>query len=173
MIKLKRMLLLILVACSINVFSQTKEDALRDAKLTSKATLNMDFDTVLNHTLPTVLDLMGGKDVAITLLKSTFETMKLQGFVFEKADILSVSEIVNEQGQHRCVIEGFNQMKMDKQRIKSKSYLLGIYNEVDNFWWFIEAKQLKNTALIEQVLPDFKTSLVIPDDAVDVQAIED
>lgn len=158
---------------SVGVFSQTKEDALSDAKLTSKATLEMDFETVLKHTLPKVIDMMGGEEAALTLLNSTFDSMKSQGFVFEKADIISVSEIVEEQGQFRCVIEGYNQMKMASQRIKSKSYLLGVYNEADKFWWFIEAKQLKNKAMLDMVLPDFETSLDIPDDDVQVEQIED
>ncbi len=171
--KFKKIGLLVMLASSVSVFSQTKEDALKDAKTTSKATLEMDFETVLDHTLPTVLDLMGGKEAALTLLKSTFESMQTQGFVFEKADILSVSEIVKEQGQYRCVIEGYNQMKMSSQRIKSKSYLLGIYNEADGFWWFIEAKQLKNKEILDQVIPNFETSLEIPEDDVEAEAIED
>jgi hypothetical protein len=165
-------LLIALVAC-FSLFSQTKEGALKDAKTTSMATLELDFETVLSHTLPKVIDLMGGKEAALTLLNSTFASMKTQGFVFEKADILGVSEIVKEQGQYRCIIEGYNQMKMSSQRIKSKSYLLGVYNERDGFWWFIEAKQLKNKAMLDQVVPNFETSLVIPDDDLQVESIED
>lgn len=171
--KLKKLTLLVLITLSFSVLSQTKEDALKDAKTTSKATLEMDFETVLKHTLPEVVGLMGGKEAAITLLKSTFDTMKTQGFVFEKADILSVSEITEEQGQKRCVVSGYNEMKMQGQRIKSKSYLLGIHNEVDGFWWFIEAKQLKNKALLDQIIPNFETGLEIPDDDVTVEQIVD
>ena len=171
--KLRNLILLVFVTLSVSVFSQTKEDALIDANTTSKATLAMDFDTVLKHTLPKVVDMMGGKEAALTLLTSTFDSMKTQGFEFEKADIISVSEIVEEQGQYRCIIEGFNQMKMAKQRIKSKSYLLGIYNEADGYWWFVETKQLKNKTLLDMVLPEFETSLVIPDDDVHVEKIED
>ncbi|WP_299121287.1 hypothetical protein [uncultured Winogradskyella sp.] len=169
----KKLMFVIFLVTSASIFSQTKEDALSDAKITSKATLEMDFKTVLKHTLPKVVNMMGGEEAALTLLKSTFDTMKTQGFVFEKADIISVSEIVEEQGQYRCVIEGYNQMKMASQRIKSKSYLLGIYNETDGYWWFVEAKQLKNKAMLDMVLPDFETNLDIPDDDVQVEQIED
>lgn len=169
---IKKLLLFVLIATSINLFSQTKTDALRDAKITSKATLNMDFETVLKHTLPSVLELMGGKDAATQVIKSTFDGMKTQGFVFEKAEINQVSEIVKEQGQFRCVVEGFNQMKMSGQRVSSKSYLLGIYNEADKYWWFIEAKELNNEALVNEVLPNFETQLNFPEADVTVEAIE-
>ena len=141
--------------------SQTKEEALRDAKLTSKATLNFDFKTVIKHTYPPVLKLMGGKENAISVIKNTFDTMKKQGFKFEKSEVISVSNIVKEQNQYRCFVKNKNQMVMAGQRIKSESYLLGVFNHKDKFWYFIEAKQLTNPQ-ITKVLPNFKTDLVIP-----------
>jgi len=171
--KMKKTLALALALVCLNLYSQTKDDALRDAKITSKATLNMDFETVLKHTLPAIIDMMGGEEAGLSMLKSTFDGMKAQGFVFEKADIKGVSEIVEEQGQYRCIIEGFNQMTMSGQRIKSKSYLLGIYNDKENHWWFVEAKLVKNQAMIDQILPEFKTSLDIPEDDMQTEPIED
>lgn len=166
-------MLLLVIATSTSIYSQTKSEALRDAKTTSKASLDMDFETVLKHTLPSVLDMMGGKDAALEVIKTTFEAMKTQGFVFEKADINHVSEVVKEQGQYRCVVEGYNQMKISGQRISSKSYLLGIYNETDKYWWFIEAKELKNNALANQILPNFETQLEIPEDDIKVEPLTD
>ena len=170
---LKNTFICLLITASFNLFAQTKTDALRDAQLTSTASLKMDFETVLKFTLPSVLDMMGGKEAALKVISSTFEGMKSQGFVFEKADINGVSDIVKEQGQFRCVVEGYNQMIMSNQRISSKSYLLGIYNETDKHWWFIEAKQLKNEALTNQILPNFETALEIPDDDLKVEPITD
>ena len=155
------------------LFSQTKDNALRDAKTTSEATLKMDFKTVLKHTYPSIVDMMGGNEKAVELLVTTFDSMKEQGFVFEKADIINVSEIVKEQDQYRCVIEGYNQMVFNGMRIKSKSFLLGIYDEDKAYWYFLEAKQLKNTALVEQVFPGFKTELNIPDDEMTTEDIKE
>ncbi|MDN3491530.1 hypothetical protein QMA06_02270 [Winogradskyella sp. APC 3343] len=170
--KLKKIMLLVVLTVSVTMFSQTKAEALRDAKITSKATLNMDFETVVKYTLPSVLEMMGGKDAALQVINKTFEGMKTQGFVFEKAEINKVSEIVKEQGQFRCVVEGYNQMKMGDQRISSKSYLLGIFNDIDKHWWFIEAKQLKNKALTAKVLPNFETQLDIPEDDMKIEELK-
>ena len=169
--KFKTLLFLVLIATFTVGFSQTKTDALKDAKTTSKATLEMDFETVIKHSLPSVIDMMGGKDAALKVLKTTFDNLKTQGFIYEKADINGVSEVIKEQGQFRCVVEGFNQMIMSGQRISSKSYLLGIYNETDKHWWFVETKQLKNEALVNQILPDFETKLDIPEDDMKVEQI--
>jgi hypothetical protein len=158
----KFLLLLFIVFFSFNTFSQTKEDALRDAKITSKATINSDFKTVIKHTYPPIVKVMGGAQNAISFIEKSFEDMKInQGFKFEKSEVISVSEVIKEQNQYRCFVKTMNQMVVADQRIKGESYLLGIYNDVDKFWYFIEAKQLANPA-ISQVLPDFKTELVIP-----------
>ncbi|WP_303316616.1 hypothetical protein Q4Q34_07370 [Flavivirga abyssicola] len=168
-------ILMLLLFCGSISFAQSTEElkasALRDAKIASQATLKMDFDKLLDYTYPSVLELMGGKEKAIDLLKSTFDSMKKDGFVFEKAEILGVSDVVFEDDQYRCYIEGFNQMIVGDKRIKSKSYLFGIYNSEAKFWYFMEAKQLKNTAMMDLVFPDFKTSLKIPEDEMTTEEI--
>ncbi|GAA3591583.1 hypothetical protein Q4Q39_05110 [Flavivirga amylovorans] len=168
-------IVMLLLFCGSITFAQSTEElkalALRDAKTASQATLKMDFDKLLDYTYPSILELMGGKEKAIELLKSTFNTMKESGFVFEKAEILGVSDVVFEDDQYRCYIEGFNQMVMSGKRMKSKSYLFGIYNSEAKFWYFMEAKQLKNEAMMNLVFPNFKTSLKIPEDEMTTEDI--
>ena len=173
--KITSTILMLLLFCSSISFAQSTEalkaSALRDAKIAAQANLKMDFNKVLDYTYPSILELMGGKEKAVELLNSTFNTMKENGFVFEKADVLGVSDIVFENDQYRCYIQGFNQMIMSGMRIKSKSYLFGIYNSEAKFWYFMEAKQLKNEAMMKQIFPNFKTSLEIPDDEMTTEEI--
>lgn len=165
---------LILVTSLIigTTYSQTKKSAIRDAKITAQATLNMDFKTVFKHTYPPILEFMGGSDNAIKTIEQAFSNMKSQGFVFEKADVIDVSEIVEEQEQYRCYVYGVNVMKMGNKRITSKSYLLGIYDEEKSIWYFLEAEKLKNKALTDRILPGFKTNLNIPDDEMSFDDIK-
>lgn len=156
--------LITLLLLSSSVFCQTKDQALRDAKITAEATVAGDFKTVLKHTYPPILEMMGGKTKAEELIEETFADMKTQGFSFDKAEVVNVSKIVNEQGQYRCYVQNNNEMRMGDTKIKSKSFLLGIYNEDEKFWYFLEAEKLKNKLMADKILPDFKTSLDIPDD---------
>ena len=152
--------------------SQTKEQALKDAQLTAQAAVTENIDLLLDHTLPSVVKLMGGHESAKAMLDQRFKSMKAQGMRFEKSEILSVSDIVNEQGQYRCVAENHVQMLTTEQRIVSKSYLLGVYNDIDGYWWFIEAKQLQTPALAEQILPGFETQLKLPNDDVRFETLD-
>ncbi len=56
------------------------------------------------------------------------EDMRKQGFAFESAEVVSCSEIVEEQNQKRCFINNTYVMLFNDYRITSKAYLLGIYN---------------------------------------------
>ena len=177
MSKYKQLFFILFLISNITLFGQNLEElksqAFIDAKTTSKATLEKDYKTVLKHTYPSIIKLMGGKDNALTTIENMFSSMESQGFVFERAEILDVSDVVKEQNQYRCYVEGFNQMTMSGQRISSKSYLLGIYSETEKIWYFLEAKQLKNHTMIEQILPNFKTDLKIPDDEMKTTVIKD
>ena len=145
----------------LSIISQTKEEAIRDAKKTAKATLASDFKTVLDYTYPPILKIMGGKEKALALITSSMKNIEKDGFKFEKADVISASEVVKEQNQYRCYIKNKYVMTINNQKITSEAYLLGIYNDVDKVWNFIEAKELANPS-ISQILPDFKTALIIP-----------
>lgn len=163
---------LALVFTCILGFSQTKEEAMRDAKLASKATMEADYNTVLKFTLPEVKQVMGGEEKAKNTMIEMFKSMDAQGFNFEKVEVLEVSEVVQEQNQYRCVVKSYNQMTMTGQRLKSTSHLLGIYNPQGKHWWFIEAKQLQNSAIKNQILPGFETALKLPEDEVNMEPIK-
>ncbi|GAA3656221.1 hypothetical protein [Flavivirga jejuensis] len=168
-------ILMLLLFCSSISFAQStqelKTSALRDAKRICQATFKMDFNKSIDYMHPGFLKMMGGNEMALELLKSKFNTMKEAGFVFEKSDALEVSDVVLEDGEYRCYVEAFNQVTMNGKRIKTKSYLFGIYNAEAKSWYFIDIKQLKNEAMMNQVLPNFKTSLEIPDDEVTTEDI--
>ena len=161
--------LFVFIFC-LSTISQTKDEALRDAKKTAKATLDSDFKTVLKYTYSPVLEMMGGKEKALEMISKTMSTMKSQGFEFKSAEVISASKIVNEQDQYRCFIKNSYIMTFNGQKITSEAYLLGIYNKNEKIWTFIEAKQLANPAM-SQVLPNFKTELVIPQGKMSTEKI--
>ena len=149
--------------------SQTVDElkalALAQAKITADATVNQDFNTVLDYTLPSVLDLMGGKEAAVKGVEQAMAEMKQQGIVILTSEIVKMVGFAFEEGEYRCVIETHIVVQTGPDSgIDSQSYIFGIYNEAAGKWYFIEGGEFKTPALIQQVLPNFKTELVIPDD---------
>ena len=173
---MKHILCLLLFVAGSIAFAQDKDElkaqAIKEAKIASQATLDEDFKTVVEYTYPEVLKLMGGKEKAVAFIKSSFDALREDDFVFEKADVLSASDVIFEDDEYRCYIENFNQMVIGNMRVKSKSYLLGIYDDNVKHWYFLEAKQLKNQQMVDMVLPNFETSLNIPEDETTTEMVE-
>ena len=172
---MKKNFFLLLIFASSIIYSQSIDvlevSALRDAKIAAKATLELDFKTVLKYTHPEIISKTGGEDFLINSMVELFDQMKEQGFKFEKAEVLNVSNITKEDGEYRCLVLNDNHMVISGTRIKSKSYLFGFYDTKIDRWYFLEAEKLKNPEVMKQLLPDFKTSIIIPPDEVVTEKI--
>ncbi len=151
---------------------ELKEAALRDSKISTKSTLKGDFKTLLKYTHPVILEAAGGAAVMEEYLKSTFDELKNNGFSYVKCETQSVSDIVKEQGEYRCYVSIYNEMKMGKKRIKSNSHMLGFYLEDNKKWVFVEAKEMKKDGTIISYFPDFKTNLKIPENTMETTTEE-
>jgi hypothetical protein len=174
---IKKITFLLFIFCATQLYSQDlkalKASAERDAKAATAATLKEDFKTLLTYTHPNILDAAGGAEVMEEYLKTTFTQMKSNGFAYEKVETKSVSDVVKEQGEYRCYVENYNQMRMKDKRIISTSYMLGFYNETNKKWTFVEAKEMKATGTIISYFPDFKTSLNIPENTMKMEDIKE
>lgn len=173
----KKITFLLFFFCATLMYAQDikelKSTALRDALAATEATLKEDFKTLLTYTHPNILKAAGGAEVMEKYLKTTFTQMKADGFSYEKVETKSVSDVVKEQGEYRCYVENYNQMRMKDKRIISTSYMLGFYNETTKKWTFVEAKEMKDTGSIIAYFPDFKTSLDIPENTMKIEDIKE
>lgn len=174
---IKKITFLLFVFCATStMYAQNmnamKKSAMRDAQAACEATLKEDFKTLLTYTHPNILNAAGGADIMEEYLKTTFNQMKANGFSYEIAETKAVSDVVKEQGEYRCYVENYNVMKMNDKRITATSYMLGFYNETTKKWSFVEAKEMKATGSIIAYFPDFKTSLEIPENTMEMKDIK-
>lgn len=163
-----KILIFLLLLTTSSVYAQSRESALKDAKITAQATLEKDFKTVLDYTHPNILEVSGGVDVMLPQIEAMFVKMEEDGFKFIKAEVLSVSDVVREQGEYRCYVANLNVMEMNGQTFKSNSYLFGFFPEGSDHWVFVEAEKMKNPITVQTFFPDFKTSIDIPKDSIEV-----
>lgn len=172
---MKKIFLLFLLV-STTLAAQTEEElkamAIKDAKATSQATLDMDYKGIIKYTHPNIINAMGGSEKMEEILKQSFSGMLEEaGISIDKSDIGELLAIKKEEGEYRCLIENSIVMtlRVQKKRISKKSTLFGFYNETNKQWTFVEANKLGKGGS-EQFFPNFKTSIEIPEDQ---QTIED
>ena len=76
---MKNKFLLIIFFVSITLsaqYEQLKEFAERDAKIAAEATLKGDYDLLLKHTFPQIVEVMGGKENAKSTISSMMENIR-------------------------------------------------------------------------------------------------
>jgi len=157
--------------CNAQNETELKAQALKSAKETSQALLDLDYETIIKYTHPNIVEASGGKAKMVSLLETVMHKAKGMGVIIEKSEIGNLLNFTKEQGQYRCLIENslVISMQTQKKRIRNKSSLFGFYDADIKQWYFVEAAKLNN-AQVNSFFPDFKTSITIP---VDEQSVED
>ncbi len=170
--KCMRIKILLFVTTSIIIcnlgFTQVeiKGNILAQARLATKAAIDGDLNTMLEYTPANVVSYLGGK-------KLFFEHASKLYQEFEKKDIKIISvqvidSIIFEKqdfGYHAMVPKILTLEREGKTYV-SHSYYFG-FSDDGTMWSFVEADKLnsKDTA---PMFPDFKTTLHIPENSVQI-----
>ena len=165
----KIIILFVCIGFAVPAQSQTEDElkalAMAQARITSNATVAEDYSTVLDYTLPAVLELMGGKQAALAGVETAMADIKSEGFSITSSEVTKIVGFAFESNEYRAILENHIVLNMGNgTSIDSTSYIFGFYNQEAAQWYFIEAAEFKSPILMEQVLPGFETQLVIPDD---------
>ena len=166
---MRSILLLLFLVLGFTTSAQTEDElkalAIYQAKIACEATENSDYETLFDYTMPEVLELMGGRQNALTMMRDTMKNMESNGVSITSSEVIEMTGFAFEQDQYRCVIKNKVVVRMSpEQSTQSISHMFGIYNPELNRWYFIEGAQLNNEAVIGMILPDLKTALNIPPD---------
>jgi len=157
-----RPLIISLTLLTVTAFGQVDSNVIKEqAELTAKALLNDDYETLIRFTYPKVIELVGGRDKMISLIKKGKIEMGEQGISFEKVIIGKPSNIVIAGSEIHCLVPQTVYMKVPKGKLKSGTQLLAVSQDNGSNWFFIDAVNL-NKENIKIVLPNYNFDLVLP-----------
>ena len=149
-----------LVITSVSLFGQTKN--IKDqAELTAKALMHDDYETLLKFTYPKVMEMVGGPERMISLIRNGKVEMKKRGIGFESVTIGEPSKVVIGGKEMLCLIPQTIFMKAPDGKIRKDSYLLGVSQDNGNHWFFIDTVNL-TMENVRLVVPDYNSDLKIP-----------
>lgn len=155
-------LALLLVILNTMSFAQVDSRVIKEqAELTANALLNDDYETVIKFTYPKVIEMVGGRDKMISLIKNGKTEMKQQGITFNKVIIGRPSKTVIAGNEIHCLIPQTIYMKVPKGKMKSETYLIGVSRDKGVNWYFIDAANLNNDN-VKRVLPNYNFDLTLP-----------
>ncbi|HET6542910.1 MAG TPA: hypothetical protein VFG46_20630 [Chryseolinea sp.] len=157
-----RQLTFLLTFLTTLTFAQVDSDVIKkQAELTAKALLNDDYETLIKFTYPKVIELVGGRDKMISLIKKGKIEMGQQGISFDKVIIGKPSKTVIAGDEIHCLVPQTVYMKVPKGKLKSETQLLAVSRANGSNWFFIDAVSL-NKDNIKRVLPNYNFDLVLP-----------
>ena len=157
-----RQLTFLLTFLTTLTFAQVDSDVIKkQAELTAKALLNDDYETLIKFTYPKVIELVGGRDKMISLIKKGKIEMGQQGISFDKVIIGKPSKTVIAGDEIHCLVPQTVYMKVPKGKLKSETQLLAVSRDNGSNWFFIDAVSLTKDN-IKRVLPNYNFDLVLP-----------
>ncbi len=156
-------LLLLLITGS--VFSQNvntlKKTALRDAKATSKASVDRNLSQMLKYTHPNIFKAFGEEQLMETM-NDNFRTMDAQNIKVKKSKIDEIAELKKEGKEYRCLIKNTVEMDFSGRSVVIKGSLFGFYDSKKSQWYFVESNKLIDDPDTQKLFPNFKTDIDIP-----------
>ena len=157
--------LLILVSsiCSSQSLRKLEKSALRDAEVVSHASLQRDYNLILKHTHPKIVETYG-KDDLISAMEDIYRTMNAQQIKILSSEVDDVTEVIEENDEYRCLVKNTIRMDFNGRKITLKSSLFGFYDQKKERWYFVESNKLLNDDDTQRLFPDFKTEIKIPAD---------
>ncbi len=158
-------LLIFIIILSGNLYSQNiktlEKYALRDAKATTKASLEKDPNTLLKYTHPKISKKYGESQLLETM-EDVFRTMSAQKIKITDSKINEVTEIKKEGKEYRCLVKNTINMDFNGRAVTIKSSLFGFYDKKKSQWYFVESNKLLDDDEMKEVFPNFRTDIEIP-----------
>jgi hypothetical protein len=157
-----RQLTFLLALFTTPSFGQVDSKVIKDqAESTAKALLNDDYETIIKFTYPKVIELVGGRDKMISLIKKGKIEMGQQGITFDRVIIGKPSKTVIAGDEIHCLVPQTIFMKVRKGKMKSETQLIAVSRDKGANWYFIDAVNL-NKDTVKKVLPNYNFDLVLP-----------
>lgn len=131
------------------------------AELTAKALLNDDYETVIRFTYPKVIEMVGGGEKMIAIMKKGKSEMRDKGISFDKVTIGTPSRTVIAGDEIHCLVPQTVYMKVPDGKMKTETQLIAVSQDKGINWFFIDAVNL-NKDNIKRVLPNYNFDLMLP-----------
>jgi len=128
------------------------------------STLKGDFGKVIDHTYPTLVKEIGGREKAIQATEALMKQMNAKGITIKAYTVGDPGEFLTEGGNTFVVIPTSMEMAFPGGKVKAKSYLLGISSDEGKTWKFADgAGIMKHKDALEKLLPKLPVKLKLPE----------
>lgn len=120
-----------------------------------------DYPTLVKHTYPKVVEMMGGGEKMIAMVKRGRADLEAQGIKIDTSMVRDPSATVKAGDEIHCLIPQTVILNIPNGKVRSENYLIGISQDGGKHWYFIDTAQI-TMANVKDVLPNYNMDLIIP-----------
>lgn len=159
---MKHYLVAILLLTTVCLYGQVNKQTIKaQAELTTKALMEDDYVTLLKFTHPKVIEMLGGQEVMISLIRKGKVEMEQQGIKIESATFGEASDPVKAGDEIHCLIPQIVTVKVPNGRMKNTAHLLAVSKNNGGHWYFLDTANL-TAEQIKSFLPNYNSELKLP-----------
>ena len=158
--KILSILLFTVIACSLQAQSQV-ETLLNDAKKFNVFFIEGNFDEYIDMTIPSVVEIAGGKEIMVTNAKESFDMTTKSGLVYESIEPLKPSKFMFAGKDLQSILPQNIITKIGETRISQKVYFLASSSDEGKTWTFLNLEPY-DTESIKTFVPNISEELEVP-----------
>jgi hypothetical protein len=127
----------------------------------STAFTTANYDRLVDLTYPKVVELLGGREKMIELLRHGTEDMKSRGSVIVGADVAEPKDVITAGDKRFAIVPMTVHVKVPEGTLRAPGFLLAVSTDGGKAWTFIDGAGLTREKLT-QVFPDLPSELSLP-----------
>jgi hypothetical protein len=127
-----------------------------------QATIKGEYDKVADFTYPKVVEMMGGREKMISVMKTAFKEMKAKGFETRSVKVGDPSPLVAGNTEVYTIVPFTLEMKVPGGSAIGKSFLLGISADKGKTWTFVDGSGISTEKKKKKLLPHLPEELKLP-----------
>ena len=160
--------LLVLSVCARLASADSQTQRVRAAAAENSAAITSgNYTRLVERTYPKVVEMLGGRDKMIEMVRSGIEDMKAHGNAILGAEVSEPKEVVTVGEKQFAIVPMIVRIQVPGGTLRSKGFLIAVSEDHGKTWKFIDGAGLhkapgtEREALV-QVVPDFPARLSLP-----------
>ena len=132
------------------------------ARAVTEAARRGDAATLIDSSLPNVVEALGGREAAIRQTAGAFGRLKIHGFAVVSSGVEPPADPVRGCGLTFCVVPTWVLMSSPQGLIRATSFLLGVTSDGGRSWRFADGAGLCNARFRSKLFPKLPNGLRLP-----------
>lgn len=144
-----------------SAFAQDAANLKQQATQLVNATTHGDYQTMITHTYPSVVEASGGKDKMLEGIKASMALMEQKGASFDSGTVGVPGKFYHTSAETFSLVPDVTTLHFNHGKIINKGYLLAISKDKGKFWYFVDVNTFTYGSM-KKFVPNLPKGLVIP-----------